>query len=183
MNAIEPSGHVVLRGIRIEIGSDVGAAFCLDVCRHLDDLLSAGQLRAKYGLVDEAAWQALAENEPLQRAIAAAKTRRIHDGSAARERAAHLFVEAPNVLGTIMSDAAANPRHRIEAAKEMRQIAIPGSDKPADQRERFVIHINFGTQKVHRDIELTPVKQEIECEDDLPAPRATGIANYNTNRE
>jgi hypothetical protein len=62
----------------------------------------------------------------LQRAVAAAKTRRIHDGSAAREKAAHLFIEAPAVLGEIIRDNSMSPRHRIEAARELRQVAAVG---------------------------------------------------------
>jgi hypothetical protein len=38
-------GTVVLRGYTIDIESDVGAAFVLDVCRHIEGLLSADQLR------------------------------------------------------------------------------------------------------------------------------------------
>ena len=105
-------GTVVLRGRTVNVDSDVGQAFVLDICRHLDELLSADQLRSKYGLLDDDAWAGLALNEPLQGAIAAAKVRRIHDGSAARERAQHAFLAAPNILNEIMNDASAPPRRR-----------------------------------------------------------------------
>ena len=40
MNTIEPSGGtVVLRGIEVPIASDIGQAFILDICRHVEDLL------------------------------------------------------------------------------------------------------------------------------------------------
>jgi hypothetical protein len=175
-NAIEPVGTVTLRGHVVEIDGAVGQEFVRDISRLIEDLITTEALRTKYGLQDEDVWRALETNEPLQRAVAAMKNRRVRDGSAARERAAHLFVEAPNVLGTIMTDAAASPRHRIEAARELRQVAIPGADKPANEIDRFRITINFGTAKVHRDIELTPVKHDED--DDLPTPRATGIINY-----
>jgi hypothetical protein len=170
MNAIEPSGGTVtLRGIVVEIDGAVGQAFVLDVCRHLDELLSADQLRSKYGLTDDEAWEALASNEPLQRAIAAAKTCRIHDGSAAREKAQHLFLAAPDVLGGIVNDAAASPRHRIEAVRELRQVAAVGPTDAQKTTEKFVININFGSNKLHKEIELKPVKPEtltIEHSDD-----------------
>jgi hypothetical protein len=165
------SGVVTLRGIVVEIDGAVGQAFVADVCRYIEDLMSADALRTKYGLLDDGAWAGLAENEPLQRAIAAAKTRRIHDGSAARERAQHAFLAAPNILNGIMNDTSASSRHRIESIRELRQIASvgPTDAQAAAERERFVININFGSNKLHKEIELKPVKPEtltIEHSDD-----------------
>jgi hypothetical protein len=137
-NMIDPNdgGTVVLRGIKVDVNSDVGAAFVIDICRHLDDLLSAEALRTKYGLLDDNAWAGLAENEPLQRAIAAAKTRRIHDGSAARERAQHAFLAGPNILNGIMNDSSAPSRSRIESIRELRGRA----DRYPEERARSVRH-------------------------------------------
>jgi hypothetical protein len=150
-------GTVVLRGIVVEIGSPVGQSFCLDVCRLVEDLISAEALRAKYGLQDEEVWRTLETNEPLQRAIAATKTHRIHDGSAAREKAQHLFLAAPDVLGEIVNDTSASPRHRIEAVRELRQVAAAGpTDAQAADREKFVINISFGSNKLRKEIELKP---------------------------
>jgi hypothetical protein len=156
----DSGGTVVLRGRTVNVDSDVGQAFVLDICRHLDELLSADQLRSKYGLSDDGAWAGLAENEPLQRAIAAAKTRRIHDGSAAREKAQHLFLSAPDVLGTIVNDTSASPRHRIEAVRELRQVAAVGPTDAQKTTEKFVINISFGSNKLSKEIELKPVKPE-----------------------
>jgi hypothetical protein len=162
ISMIEPSGGtVVLRGHTVNVDSDVGQAFVLDVCRHVEDLITAEALRAKYGLTDETSWAGLADNEPLQRAIAAAKTRRIHDGSAARERAQHAFLAAPNILDEIMNDASAPSRSRIESIRELRQIAaVRPTDAQAAERERFVININFGSNKLRKEIDLKPVAPE-----------------------
>jgi hypothetical protein len=167
MNSItefnDGGGTVTLRGVKIDVNSDVGAAFVLDCCRHIEDLVTAESLRAKYGLLDEEAWQQLATNKPLQRAIAAAKTRRIHDGSAAREHAQHLFLAAPAVLGGIVADASASPRHRIDAVRELRACAAvgPEASAPADS-ERIRININFGTSKVHVDAPMKKIEPERE---------------------
>jgi hypothetical protein len=172
MNSIaqldDGSGTVVLRGHTIEIGSDIGAAFVLDICRHVESLLSAEALRAKYGLLDDAAWQQLATNEPLQRAVGRQKELRIRNGEAAREKAAHLFVEAPNVLGDIIKDNTASPRHRVDAIRELRACTGIGAEAstPANDRERFVITLNFGQGHVlHKEIELKPITPAREEEE------------------
>src|SRR5262249_19723548 len=109
--------------------------------------------------------EALGSNEALQRSIAAAKTRRIHDGSAAREKAQHLFLTAPDVLGGIVNDAGASPRHRIEAVRELRQVAAVGpSDSQKTDKERFTINISFGSAKIHREVELKPIRPELTIE-------------------
>jgi hypothetical protein len=164
LNAIEPSGGTVtLRGIVVEIDGAVGQAFVLDVCRLLEDLLSVEALRTKYGLLDEEIWQALETNEKLQLAIAAAKERRIHDGSAAREKAAHLFLAAPDVLSAIMTDATASPRHRVDACRELRATAQVGSEAntPASEKERFTITLNFGKgHTINKTVDLKPIAPE-----------------------
>jgi len=69
--------------------------------------------------------------------------RRVRNGATARERAQQLFTEAPNVLGTIMKNDDASPRHRIEAAREIRQVAANGPEA-ASAADRFIITINLG---------------------------------------
>ena len=163
------NGSVILRGIKIDLDTDIGAGFTLDCCRHIEDLVSAEQLKAKYRLTEEA-WRQLADNEPLQQAIARAKERRIRSGEAAREKAQHLFVTAPGVLSTILHDSAASPRHRIEAARELRQTAAAGAEGATSTAERFsiridltaggnkedVIVIDAPTKKVGPDVDLEP---------------------------
>jgi hypothetical protein len=172
-------GAVTLRGIEVGLADPVANIFVDDVCRYIENLISAEALRAKYGLLDEDAWQQLATNEPLQRAIAAAKTRRIHDGSAAREKAAYYFTQAPDVLNDILHDPAASPRHKIESARELRATAAVGSEnKPANDRERFTIRIDLsaGGNKDNVIVRTfdTPAQDEneplktIELEDNKP---------------
>jgi hypothetical protein len=161
LNTIEPPGSVILRGIEVPVDSDVGAAFVVDVCRHVEDLMSAEALRTKYGLQDETAWESLGGNDALQRAIAAAKVRRIHDGSAAREHAQHLFLTTPVMLGGIINDTSMSPRHRIDAARELRACAAAGAEAEATANgERIRISINFGTSKVQVDAPMKTVKSE-----------------------
>jgi hypothetical protein len=176
LNTIDPpGGSVVLRGIEVPVDSTIGAAFVADVCRHVEDLMTAEALRTKYGLQDEVAWDQLGQNEPLQRAIASAKTRRIHDGSAAREAAQHLFLTTPAMLGGIISDTSMSPRHRIDAARELRACAAVGTEAEAvAEGERIRISINFGTAKIQMDAPMKTVKpeepltieddEEVECE-------------------
>jgi len=135
-------GSVVLRGVEIDLDSDIGTGFVVDCTRHVEDLISAEQLRAKYRL-DEEAWRGLADNEPLQRAVARQKERRIRSGEAAKEKAQHLFLSAPGVLSDILNDSSASPRHRIEAARELRQTAAIGSEAATQTAERFSIRIDL----------------------------------------
>jgi hypothetical protein len=159
-----PTGATVtLRGIEVAVDSDVGQAFTTDCVRFVEGIFTEEQLRKKYDL-DDTGWRQLASHDALQRAVGATKERRIRSGQAAQEKAAHLFVSCPDVLGGIVNDTGAPARSRIEAIRELRQVAAvgPGASAPADDREKFVIRINFGTQKVHREIELKPTKPEPE---------------------
>jgi hypothetical protein len=137
-----PHGSVVLRGVKIDLNTDIGTGFTLDCCRHVEDLVTAEQLKAKYQL-DETAWRQLAENEPLQRAVERTRERRVRSGEAAKEAALHLFLAVPNVLSSILNDSAASPRHRIEACRELRQTAAIGADAAAPAAEHFIIKIDL----------------------------------------
>ena len=112
--------------------------------------------------MDDAGWQQLAVNEPLQQRVGAQKEKRIRNGEAAREKAAHLFVEAPTVLGDILRDPTNSPRHRVDAIRELRACAGVGAeDKPADG-ERIRISINFGTSKTRVDAPMRKIEPEHE---------------------
>jgi hypothetical protein len=152
---------VVLRGVRVDVNSDVGHQFAIDCARFIEELITETQLRKKYAL-DDKEWEALADHEELQRAVGAQKERRIRSGEAAREKAAALFVEAPAILGDIFKDNSASPRHRVDAIRELRACASGTEDVTKADKEKFVIRINFGTQKVHREIDLQPIKPEQE---------------------
>jgi hypothetical protein len=155
-------GTVVLRGHTVNVDSDIGAAFVVDCVRHIEDLVSADALKAKYGL-DDTTWAALGENTALQLAVGAQKERRVRNGDAAREKAQALFLAAPNVLSAIVNDESMSPRHRIDACRELRATAAAGSETgvPANDKERFTINISFGSNKLIKDVELKPVKPEV----------------------
>jgi len=94
----------------------------------------------------------------------------VRNGDAARESAAKLFAEAPEVLGEILNDKQANARHRIEAAKELRATANPGAENTNNAAERFVININLGEDhKLLIDKPIRPLtpeeaKRELDAE-------------------
>jgi hypothetical protein len=162
-NAIadEANESLILRGVKVDVNSDVGHQFAIDRTRFVEGLVTETQLRKKYAL-DDREWEALANHEELQRAVGAQKERRIRSGEAAREKAAALFVEAPAVLGEIIKDNAASPRHRVDAIRELRASASGAEDTAKADKERFVIRIDFGSHKIRREIDLKPVKPEQE---------------------
>jgi hypothetical protein len=177
MKAIEPSGgHVVLRGRRIEAGTDIYHQFAIDCCRFIENLIDEQQLRKKYGLLTDAQWRDLSEIEPLQLLIGKIKEERVRSGEAQREKAAIHWLAAVDTVHAIVQDPTAPSRARLDGARELRACAVGTADDKPDERSRFTININFGTAKIHREIELTPVKHDDG--DDLPEPRETGIVNY-----
>ena len=120
----------------IDLNSDVGHAFVVDCTRAGEGLLSDKELQEKYEL-SPADWQNITKDMALGRAIRAERERRMLNGVAAREAACRHFVKAPGILDSIMSSENASPRHRIEAAKEIRAVASGGSgaDRPAEYRK------------------------------------------------
>jgi len=95
--------------------------------------------------------------------------RRIRNGDAAREAAAKLFAEAPEVLGNILHDKHASPRHRIEAARELRATANTGAEKTGDTADRVVITINLGADhKLVFDKQIAPLMPD-EAKENLDA--------------
>jgi len=123
--------------------------FITDCARYAEGLLSEQDVKKKYRFNDDT-WERLGENDALVEAIEAEKTRRIRDGSTKRERAQKLVAQAPGVLGDIMLDASASPKHRIDASKTLDAFAAngPGAAPAAD---RFVITINLGSDVLHFD--------------------------------
>jgi hypothetical protein len=133
---------VVLRGVSVPLASNVAAVFISDVARNSEGILSGGQIREKYGLTIEA-WRQLVENKAFVQAVTAERERRVRSGTAAQEAAAKLFADAPAILGSIMNNEYASPRHRVDAIRELRQTAIgtgPESTGP-DDSGKFVITI------------------------------------------
>ena len=127
----------------IDLNSDVGHQFIVDCTRAGEGLLSDKELQEKYEL-SPADWQNITKDMALGRAIRAERERRMLNGTAARESAAKHLVKGPGILDQIMTSEQSNPRHKIEAFKELRTTATVGSgaDRPMET-ERFVIRIDL----------------------------------------
>jgi len=135
---------VLLRGIRISLNSDIGAAFVVDCCRNRERIFSDERLREKYEINSDTDWNNILNNKTLRLAINAERDRRVLNGTAAQEPACNEFTRAPKILGEILSDPKASPRHRIEASKELRATARSGDEKSDVDSDRVVITINLG---------------------------------------
>jgi len=117
-----------------------------DCCRYSEGILTEKQVRQKYHLFDESTWTALGSDEALLEKIELEKVRRVRSGAAKRERAQALVVEACGVLGEIMRDAGASPKHRIDASKALDAFADNGP-QAAPEQDRFRIVINLGADQ------------------------------------
>jgi hypothetical protein len=133
---------VILRSIPVELNSDVGRQFVGDCTRAAEGLITDKELAEKYEL-SPADWQNITKDVALGRAIRAERERRVHNGTAVREAAAKHFVKAPGILDQIMTDAYSNPRHKIEAIRELRQTAVGGNAGRPTETERFIIKIDL----------------------------------------
>ena len=149
-------GSVVLRGVSVALETEIGRAFVIDCVRHTESLVSDNEIKSKWALTDKN-WKRLADNAPLLLAVRAERERRISNGDAAREAAQKHFAKAPTVLGDILADEQVSPRHRIEAARELRQVVGDAPATASDTTEKFVITINLGEdKKLIFEKEITP---------------------------
>jgi hypothetical protein len=139
--------------------------FISDLARFADNLLSEAAVKTKYRLA-ESAWEALGSNDALVEKIEAEKLRRIRDGSTKRERAQVLVTQAPDVLGNIMLDASASPRHRIDASKALDAFAANGPEA-APASDRFVIQIHLGSDTLRFDKSIAPDPNDIDPFNDI----------------
>src|SRR5262245_14987850 len=122
--------------------------FIADCCRFAEGLLTEKQIKKKYRF-DSETWEHLAADDALIEAIELEKMRRIRNGTTAREKAQTHFATAPDILNNIMQDGGASPRHKIESAKALGQIAAgPEATAPAASMERFQITIVMGSETV-----------------------------------
>jgi hypothetical protein len=112
-----------------------------DLCRFAEGVFSEQEVRKRHRLADSV-WKDLGANDELVRKIEAEKVRRIRDGSAKRELAQKHIVRGPTVLGNIMDDTSASPRHRVDAIKTLDSLAANGPEK-APTADRFIITINL----------------------------------------
>jgi hypothetical protein len=118
---------VELHDHSLPLDSALGLELIENLARYAEGLLDEAAVKKIYRFSDED-WDRLGGNDELVEKIEAEKRRRIRDGTSARERAQQLFVTAPGVLGNILHDDDASPRHRIESAKELRVIAANGPE-------------------------------------------------------
>jgi len=136
-------GDVVsLSNAPIDLNTDTGHRFVVDCTRAGEGLITDKELQQKYEL-SPADWQTITKDMALGRAVRAERERRMLSGVAARESAARHFVKAPTILDQIMTDAQSNPRHKIEAIKELRATAAIGSADRPREVELFVIRIDL----------------------------------------
>jgi len=161
-------GSVLLRGVSVLLDTDVGQAFVADCCRHTEGLLSDSDIKSKWALGDED-WMRLATNKPLLEAVRAERDRRVHNGEAAREAAQLHFAKAPTVLGDILTDEQISPRHRIEAARELRQVAGDRPDAASGVDDKIIIKINLGgDEKLIFEREIAPCEPVPSDDGELP---------------
>lgn len=131
-------------------------------------MLSDSDIKGKWTLGDQD-WINLADNAPLLQAVRAERERRITNGDAAREGAQRYFAKAPIVLGNILTDEQVSPRHRIEAARELRQVAGNELDTVPGAAEKFVITINLGgDEKLVYEKEIAPRAPSPSDDGELP---------------
>jgi hypothetical protein len=134
---------VCLHSDPVDLTSDARHRFVVDCTRAAEGLITDRELQEIYELTP-ADWASITKDAALGRAIRAERDRRVLNGRAAREAAAKYFVKAPSILDQIMVSEQSNPRHKIEAIRELRQTAAIGddADRPAAS-ERFVIRIDL----------------------------------------
>jgi len=139
---VTAAGTVAIRGCPVSLDSDVGVDFIKHCARNVEGLLPESEFRAKFELSEEY-WAGLAKNEELLRAVRDEVDRRIANGDRALEAAQRHYALAPSILNEILQNEAISPRHRIEAAKELRQVAA-GAREDKGTGERFIISIDLG---------------------------------------
>jgi hypothetical protein len=162
INSSDGSGTVTLRGVAVEIGSDVGREFVIACSRNWEKLLTDADLCERFGLTLEE-YQSSGSNKALVRAVQLEHERRVRRGLVSQQLAAREFTAAPGILGGIMKNESNNSRHRIDAAQALRQASIDPASEAKAQTDKFTININFGTNKITKEIELKP---SVEHEDE-----------------
>jgi len=156
-------GNVIQLRSPIDLTTDLGRAFVVDATRAGEGLLTDAELQEIYDLTP-ADWTVITKDKALGRAVRDERARRVRNGVAARESAARHFVKMPTILAAIAESQDSNPRHVIEAAKEIRQVAAGSSDNhPAAAGDKFTITINLGGDIEKHEINITP-KPSVDLE-------------------
>jgi hypothetical protein len=156
---------VTLRGVAVALNSDVGSAFITDLARNKERLFSDQQVCEKYD-IEPTDWTTIAQNKALRLLVNAEHERRVLLGIATQEAAAKIFTESPEVMGSILRNNLASPRHRIEASKELRATARFDDEKPGADTERVIVTINLGNAPEDKLVfDCGPPKQPKEARD------------------
>ena len=149
--------------------------FISDMCRFQEGIVTEKAIRKKYRMA-ESAWEALALDDELVRAIEAESVRRIRDGSSKREKAQALIVKGPDILDSIASDVSASPRHRVDAIKVLDTFAANGP-QGVPAADRFLIQINLGSDSLVFNKSIRPLEPgEIDPDDIDTTPTIAAIA-------
>jgi hypothetical protein len=119
------------------------AALIEDLCRFADGVLTERQVRQKWHVVDDVLWHSMGTDEAFVEKVELERTRRIRSGATKRELAQLAVTKAPAVLDKILSDERASPKHRIDAAKTLDDLAGFAPHVAAEQ-DRIFIKIDLG---------------------------------------
>jgi hypothetical protein len=149
----------------IDLSTDLGRAFIVDATRAGEGLLTDEELQEKYELSDKD-FRRISRDKTVGRAVRTESEFRVRNGLAAKEAAAKHFVGAPAVLNRIMTAEASNPRHAIDAAKELRAVATGGGsgDHPTSAGEKFVITINMGADTERFEFDAPKSAPQVDLE-------------------
>jgi hypothetical protein len=180
------SSTITLRGVQVELDSDLGRAFITDATRAAEAVIDDATLMEKYDLTLEDL-KKLANMKAVGRAIRNEREHRLRSGIATRELAAKSYFKVPPVLDSILMNEAASARHRIESARELRVISTPeNQSNPAAQTDRFIISIVLNS-----DVETYNKSFKIDANDTPPGaqpklseqPKLTIISNDGSDNE
>jgi len=103
-------------------------------------LCTESAIRKKWRLSEET-WELLGGSDEMIRAVEDAKAHRIRSGATKRELAQAHILRGPDVLASIMDDARASPRHKVDSIKALNAIADPGPE--AEQRDVIIVKIDM----------------------------------------
>jgi len=127
-----------------------------DMARFSEGIVSQQAIRKKWpAFVTDEMWDAFGSNDQFVDAIEAERARRTRLGARAREQAQQAFEKCPPALEKIIDDKNANPRHVVEASRELRAIANVGPEAQPTA-ERYVIQINLGEDRLLIDKPIAP---------------------------
>lgn len=157
MSSLSDPLQLNLRGTQVQLDTEIGRAFVADCARNIEGLLNNSELQSKWGISDDT-WQALSHHQSLLQSISAELAFRVTSGTATYEAANHEFAKAPAILGQILSDKNISPRHRIDAARELRAVTVSQRDQ-SSVPDSIIININLGADsKLVYELKGSPLK-------------------------